>query len=146
MALKKQCKCGLLIDYSQKYCAECQKKYGDNGRKKYYQEYDKQRKDDKYYKFYQSKEWKRLRDYVLKHYKYIDLYEYYINKKIVMANTAHHVEEIRDCWGKRLEFDNMFPCSDTTHNVIHGLYKKDKARTQKLLIEIISSSQTVVGG
>ena len=145
IALKKLCNgCNkVTINYAEKYCPECKEKYGDNGRKKYNKDYDQRRKDDKHYLFYKSKDWQQLRDYVLKYYKYLDLYEYAINKRIVLVNTVHHVVEVRDDWNKRLEFNNMFPCSESTHNVIHALMKKDKLGTQMMLIEILKSYQTM---
>lgn len=70
-------------------------------------------------------------------YSYIDLYCYYVENRIVHANTVHHVVELRDDWDKRLDVGNMFPCSIETHSKIHVMYKKDKEDTQKLLLELI---------
>ncbi|MBA4509939.1 hypothetical protein H1057_18135 [Clostridium sporogenes] len=106
-------------------------------RNKQYDKHIRYNKDKKYTKFYHSKEWKNLRKYILKLYNGIDIYSYYIEDKIVIANTVHHIEEIKDNWDKRLDVDNLFPLSDVTHNKIHSLYSKDKNGTQRLLIEVL---------
>lgn len=106
-------------------------------RNKHYDKRIRYNKDKKYTKFYHSKEWERLREDILKTYNGIDIYSYYIENKIVIANTVHHIEEIKDNWDKRLDVDNLFPLSDVTHNNIHSLYSKDKKETQRLLVELL---------
>lgn len=79
-----------------------------------------------------------VRDAVLSMFNNIDLFEYYTNSKIVFANTAHHIIEIKDDWSKRFDLSNLFPCSNNTHNKIHALYKNNKTGTQKLLLDILT--------
>ncbi|EQC1536941.1 hypothetical protein [Clostridium botulinum] len=106
-------------------------------RNKQYDRNIRHNKDGKYTKFYHGKEWGSLREYLLTLYNGIDIYSYYIDNKIVVANTIHHIEEIKDNWDKRLDVDNLFPLSDVTHNKIHSLYSKDKKETQRLLVELL---------
>jgi len=138
--LKKLCpKCNKVIDATSKYCDECKKKYTNQSSKAY----DDRRKDDMYHAFYQTKEWKKTRDAVLKKYNYIDLYEIHINKKIVTANTVHHIIEVREDYDKRLNIDNLFPCSARTHNKIEKMYRRNKEEMQALLRKLL---QKGVGG
>lgn len=106
-------------------------------RQKHYDRYTRNNKDKRYTAFYHGKEWGSLREYLLTLYNGIDIYAYYVDNKIVVANTIHHIEEIKDNWDKRLDVDNLFPLSDVTHNKIHSLYSKDKKGTQRLLVELL---------
>jgi len=132
--LKRLCnRCNSVIDATSKYCNECKKKYTSQSRKVY----DDRRKDDINHAFYQTPGWKRTRDTVLKKYNYIDLYELHINKRIVKANTVHHIIEIRVDYDKRHDINNLFPCSSRTHNKIEKMYRRNKEETQALLRKIL---------
>ena len=120
----------------EKYCEEhiyieTEKKVDRN---KYY---DRNIRDRKTTDFYNSDDWIKKREYVLSIFNGIDLYDYYVNKEITIANTVHHIVEIKEDWDKRLDDDNLFPTSESNHNTIHNLYKKDKEGTQRLLYELI---------
>jgi uncharacterized phage-like protein YoqJ len=99
--------------------------------------YDQKRKDSREWKFYKTRDWERIRLAVLIAFKELDIYAYYIEKKIQRADTVHHIVEIKDDWDRRLEFENLFPCSRRTHSIIHILYDKDQEGTQKFLNELI---------
>jgi len=132
--LKKLCpKCNKVIDIASKHCDDCKEKYG----KRNHKAYDTQRKDDKYHAFYKTREWVRTRTVVLGKYNHIDLYELHINHRIVAANTAHHIIEIRVDWDRRLDISNLFPCSHRTHNKIENMYKRDREGTQMLLRKLL---------
>jgi hypothetical protein len=141
MTMKKLCPhCNKkLIDYADRYCDEC-KDIVDTDKKEQYKDYKKQRTDKKEQSFYNSKSWIQLRQAVMAYYKGLDIYEYYVNHKIVYADIIHHLTEIKDVdgWDKRLVFSNMFPCSKATHNLIHSLYDKDKIATQELLLQLVN--------
>lgn len=106
-------------------------------RNKYYDKSIRHSKDKQYTDFYHSDEWESLREDLLTLYKGIDIYAYYVDKKITLANTGHHIKEIKDSWDKRLDIDNLFPLSGDNHKKIHALYRKDKKETQKLLMELL---------
>ncbi|WP_257279271.1 hypothetical protein [Clostridium botulinum] len=114
-------------------------------RNKHYDKRVRHNKDKRYTAFYHGKEWGSLREYLLTLYNGIDIYAYYIDNKIVVANTIHHIEEIKDNWDKRLDVGNLFPLSDVTHNKIHALYKKDKKGTQALLRELLEKFRKQFG-
>lgn len=134
--------CNHIIPYTERYCSE-HKKDVEQKKKESYKIYDNRRKQDKEWKFYKTKIWLILRNSVLTHYNNLDLFAYYVEKRIAFANTSHHIIEVRDDWNKRLEFSNQFPCSGSvldlksTHSKIHSLYKKDKQGTQELLRSLL---------
>jgi hypothetical protein len=107
--------------------------------------YDNKRRSSPVWKFYKTKQWVKLRDYILTKYNYIDLYMYYKENRIVMADTCHHIEELRDNWSKRLDEGNMIPVSRESHRIIHELYKekdgKNKTKVQEELKEFIKRYQ-----
>ena len=137
MALKKTCTCGKIIDYSNRYCDDCTKK-NEEYKAQRYKHYDNNIRDKQSTAFYNSIEWESVRAEVLNKYKRLDLHEYYINKKIVYADTVHHIIELKEEWNRRLDISNLFPMTSSTHSMIHKLYKKDKQRTQKLLLELLN--------
>lgn len=139
--------CQELVNYPNKYCKkhklEMIKKKKEKNKKRM-KIYDQERKDDKEWKFYKTREWKILRISVLNFYAGLDLYFYYMENKIVYANTSHHIIEIRDDWDKRLDFENQFPCTSESHKKIHDLYEQDKVKTQKLLLDLLKRWKTEV--
>ena len=138
--LKRLCpKCNKVIDVTNRYCDDCSKNYNAKSRK----EYDEVRKEDEFHSFYKTKEWKSVRKTVLDKYNYIDLYELHINERMVIANTVHHIIEVREEYDMRLEINNLFPCSSRTHNRIEKMYRRNKEETQMLLRKLL---QKGVGG
>lgn len=95
--------------------------------------YDKNKRNKQSESFYNSSSWKKTREVVLRKYKYLDLYDYYINRRITQTNTVHHIVELSEDWGKRLDLTNLIPLSEANHNKIHGMYSKNKTETQKML-------------
>lgn len=141
MALKKLCpRCNKLIEYWERHCAACAVKVEEQQaqRHKVYDKYVRHSKENRIYaEFYHSKEWEQTRAHVINLYSGIDLYAYYILKKIVPATTVHHIRELKEDWDIRLDLDNLFPVSENNHKRIHALYRKDKAGTQKMLKELM---------
>lgn len=107
--------------------------------------YDKHIREKKYTSFYNSDEWERVRELILTTYHGIDIYAYYIDKETILANTVHHIVEVRDDWDKRLESINLFPTTESNHIKIHQLYKKDKKGTQKLLMQLLDRFRVEFG-
>lgn len=128
--------CNSLIKYKEKYC-EKHAHLENEKKKERHKHYDSHRKEDKEWKFYRSKEWLKVRQLILNHFNYIDIYTYFMDEKIIKANTCHHIIEIREDWSKRISLINLFPCSESSHAKIHKLYEKDKEGTQKLLNDLI---------
>lgn len=136
MPLKKVCRCGRIIDYNQRFCPACAKKY-ERRQQENNQQYDRTTRDKKAAGFYHSTAWIKTRQYILRKYKGLDLYALFILNHIEYADTVHHIIELREDWGRRLDTDNLFPLSSSNHNAIHSMYDKDKKGTQKLLHELL---------
>lgn len=139
--------CNTIIPYTEKFCEEHKKFYQEDKalKNKRYDNKIRHGKDKQYTEFYHSTEWEVLRNYIFNIYKGLDLFAYFIENKIVPASTGHHIVEIKENWGKRLEVDNIFPVSDASHKKIHLLYKKDKAGTQKLLRNLLQKWDSMQG-
>lgn len=136
---KKICKypgCNELINKGEVYCEKHKKKIVESKRQEY-KFYDSNRKDSKEWNFYKTPEWEWFRDNILDIYNHLDLYAYYVEHRIEVANTIHHIIEIREEWDRRLDEDNVFPLNEGRHKKIHNMYKKDKEGTQRLLRELI---------
>lgn len=143
---KRICKyigCNKLIDKSQVYCEKHQKKIEER-KKENYKFYDYSRKDSKEWSFYKTKKWEKLREDFLNQYFYIDVYIYYTEKRIVKANTVHHIVEVREDWDRRLDIDNLFPLSDGTHTKVHKMYERDKEGTQDILRALLNKFKSEV--
>src|SRR5699024_8142209 len=94
----------------------------DLERKNYYRQYDMYSRDRERAAFYNSIEWKRVRQHVLRKYKGLDLYAYFVDDEIEYADTVHHIIELKDDWSKRLTIANLFPLTSSNHIKIHRLY------------------------
>lgn len=141
IALKKTCKCGRIIDYSDKYCEECSKKV-DQEKAEKNKTYDKnvrQLRDKKYTAFYHSKEWGKIVEVVKSRYKYLDIYSYYVLYQIEYGNVVHHIEMLKttEGWEHRLNLDGLVYLSHSNHALIHNLYEKDYEGTKKMIRELI---------
>lgn len=122
--------------YCEKHQAEEKKQRAEANRC-----YDRYLRDKQLEAFYKSIAWIRTREFVLNKYNHIDLYDYYINNKVTKANTVHHIIELKEDWSRRFDIGNLFPLSSANHNVIDGLYQKDKRSAQKLLFQLLERWQ-----
>lgn len=128
--------CNNIISYSEKYCEEHKIKTIEDKQNKN-RHYDKKFRDKKSTEFYHSSEWIITSNTLLNTFNRLDIFAYYIQNKIVQANTSHHIIEIKDDWDNRLNLLNLFPVSKNSHSLIHKLYEKDKKGTQELLYKLI---------
>lgn len=137
--------CNRIISGNKRYCTE-HEEYFKLLKTEHNQRYDKKIRrirDKKYTVFYHSGEWERLRDTVIKKYKGLDLFAYYIENSIVAATIGHHIIELKEDWSKRLTIDNIIPVSDRSHKKLHLLYKQDKKGTQELLKKILQKAKKI---
>lgn len=143
----KICECGKLIPQSIDMCDDCKAK-----QKSRHVVYNETRRDKKAAAFYISKEWRAIRPYIFSAYDYLDIWALYVDKRIITLNDSapiHHIEELEDCWEKRLDPFNLFPVSHDTHNTITALYKEGEAvkkSTQKRIKSIIDLYFQEAGG
>ncbi|MGL5244217.1 MAG: HNH endonuclease, partial [Sarcina sp.] len=132
MALKKMCpKCGALIFIGQKYCDDCMKRFGQD-KKDNDKYYDKMLRDKESRQFYNSKEWNIIRQRVKE--RDANLCQVCLfNHRITEADVVHHIEEIKEAQGKRLDATNCICLCNACHNSVHAKYKTDKANEQYIL-------------
>lgn len=64
-------------------------------RKKRYKEEDKYKKDTKEKQFYSSEQWSLVREKAKDKFKGIDIYSYYVLRRIEYGQTVHHIEPIK---------------------------------------------------
>lgn len=133
-----RCRCGAMIPQGIQLCEACAE--SGSRQQSRHMEYNRYRRNKKTAAFYVSQEWRAIRARVLSMYDGLDLYAYYVQKKIVTADMVHHIVEIEDDWTQRLNVSNLFPLSSQNHGIISALYRKDEAtkkQTQAQLYAIL---------
>ena len=116
-----RCKCGVLIPQELRLCPDCEAKESDKMSR--HMEYNLRRRNKKAAAFYVSAEWRKVRAFALSLYDDLDMYAYYVQHKIVVADMVHHITEIEEDWTQRLNVENLFPLSNGNHGIISALYK-----------------------
>ena len=147
MALKKLCpNCKrALIDQGQDYCPACRGAVSQR-RKNNNQRYDHLYRNKDAKAFYASVEWQQARLAALARFGYLDIYDYYVYRKLTKAATVLHIIELDEDWEQRLILDNLLPLSDGNHNKIHGLYSHGKQATQAFLQSLVMRWLNEIGG
>lgn len=132
--IKKLCSypgCHKVVETGVKYCS----KHKDTDRKKY-REYKRQRMKDeeeaRRQQFYNSKGWEAFRVAQAAAQLNIDIYEYYTTGKIVEAENYHHIQEITEAWGRRLDAANVIGLSEANHRRIHKEYDRSYKAKRKM--------------
>lgn len=89
-------------------------------------------------KEYHTQRWKELREYVMNKYGRIDLYALHKYHRVVLADTAHHIETTHDRPDLFYSSDNLIPVSRVSHTEIHNRYKgEDKGKVQTELRDFL---------
>ena len=123
MPIYKRCsRCGRRIPSGSR--CPCQEQY----QRERHKEYDRNRRDKKSKDFYGSREWERARQAALELDGGIDVYLYMTERKIVLADTVHHIIPLKEDWGKRSDPDNLMSLSHETHSKIEHLYDEDQGK------------------
>ncbi|SFC14802.1 hypothetical protein [Clostridium uliginosum] len=82
---------------------------------------DRERLDSK---IYSTSRWRKLRNNVIEDYNNIDLFAYYIESRVEVAQTVHHIIEVMENIDLAYDTDNLIPLSNYTHRrIVHKLYK-----------------------
>ena len=89
-----RCKCGALIPQELRLCPDCEAKESDKMSR--HMEYNLRRRNKKAAAFYVSAEWRKVRAFALSLYDSLDMYAYYVQHKIVVADMVHHITEMDD--------------------------------------------------
>ena len=79
-------------------------------------------KDD----FYQSSEWLKVRRKCIELCCGLDLYSLYCNNTIEFGYTVHHIEPVEVSPQLRLEQSNLIYLSESSHQIVHNLYRQGK--------------------
>lgn len=147
MALKKLCpNCKrVLIDQTADYCSVCRGAVSQR-RKNNNQRYDHLYRNKDAKAFYASVEWQQARIAALVRFGYLDIYDYYVNRKLTRAATVHHIVELDEDWEQRLTLENLLPLSESNHNKIHGLYAHSRQATQAFLQSLVRRWLDEIGG
>ena len=100
---------------------------------------------DQYQKFYKSVAWQQKRDEILRR----DCYQCQMcvarlaeavrtgmrlaprERHIRRAVCVHHIKELKECWEKRLDDNNLTSLCADCHNLVHGRTGADKLNFRK---------------
>ena len=131
MALNKLCRCGRTIPYNADSCENC-----SGYKREVYKQYNNRRTDKKEVAFYNSNEWKVVR-VVVKDREYGLCKVCQAKEDISYVQTVHHIEELKECWDKRLDIENLIGLCESCHQDIHQEYKKkNKSKVKEWLREL----------
>ncbi|WP_209660476.1 HNH endonuclease signature motif containing protein [Acetoanaerobium pronyense] len=109
--------CNNIVDLSEKYCKK-HKHVEELEKKQRNKFYDNKTRDDKFTKFYKSKAWTKTRQVrLIKDSKLCQ--DCLSEKKITIADTVHHIIEVKDNWAKRFDIDNLISLCHSCHNKRH---------------------------
>ena len=138
MGLKTTCRCGKVIPYGTKYCNECEQENKNSIKQYKARNYER---DYKYNRYYSSGEWDKARAIVKSKQRGLDLYSYYVDKKIEYADTYHHIIPVKDDYDKRNNMDNIIGLTYSNHQLIHNEYDKSEGHKkvmQDKLLKFVS--------
>lgn len=128
MPLYKRCsRCGKRLQMGKK--CECMKER--------HREYDRYTRDEELKRFYNSSQWERARNEALLLDDGIDIYVYLTTGEILVADTVHHIEPVKENWEKRLDINNLISLNHSTHSLIEQKYKREKKKMQEELKAIV---------
>ena len=139
-------RCNKKINYNQKYCDRCQAKahkQKQDGNRQYDKHIRRSEANKKYDDFYHSKEWSNTKKLVWTRCNGLDLYDYYISKRITYGEICHHIEPLKENWDRRLDIHNLIYLSKENHNIIESIYERsqqDKESMQELLFSFIKTA------
>lgn len=114
-----------------------------------YKEYASSRTDKDIQKIYASKRWEEVRELASIQQCGLDLYSYYIEGKIVQAETYHHIIEVKEDISRAYDVTNIIGNTQANHMLIHSKYNKgnkDKKEMQELLFSLLERWKEEFGG
>ncbi len=142
MALMKYCNrtgCNRLVPQGIRYCTVHTTDHTEENRQRH-REYDAHCRNQKSKRFYNSAQWKAARAAVLARDAGIDIYLYIMERRVVPADTVHHIIEVAEDDSKRCDMDNLISISERTHSMLSVAYKdaEKKKAMQCLLRECMN--------
>ncbi len=128
-----------------KICSHCGKKIKINEvcecQKQRHKEYDKYYRNQESKAIYHSKRWLLVSQSCRQKCNGLDLYEYFINNRIVKGALSHHIIELTEDKSRAYDQTNLIFLSNKSHKKVHFFYKKseeDKKKMQTLLFAILN--------
>lgn len=91
---------------------------------------------DKENRFYFTSEWKKVRQAAIDRYFGLDFYSYYTENIIEFGETVHHIIPLKDDWNKRINKKNLIFLTESNHQRIHTIMKRNEAEKQKIIKEL----------
>lgn len=140
MAMLKQCSwsgCTRIVKEDIKYCKYHSEKHNKNEKERY-KEYKRRKAHDeeqkKFSSFYNSVAWERVKRVAKLNTVSVDVIDYYKIGRIVQGERVHHIVELSEDAGKRLDTKNLIYVTERNHRIIHSEYSKgNKEKMQELL-------------
>ena len=94
--------------------------------------YDQTKRNKESYRVYHNTEWKNLVEHCKASCHGLDLYALYVENKIKLGHTAHHIEEVQEYPELAYELSNLIYVSFSSHNKIHHAYNKSELEKNKM--------------
>ena len=120
MILKLCGKCKKPIQHPETHCNKCKPLVEEQKQEMLARRTSKYNRgrDPKYKKFYNSKEWCLLKE------KKLQDTQYQCEECNKLATEVHHLIEIKDDWGRRLDYNNLKSLCTKCHNKQHGRFTR----------------------
>lgn len=89
--------------------------------------------------FYRSALWEQVRDQCINDCCGLDLYALFIQHRIEVGRTVHHIMPLEDFPELRFERTNLIYLSDANHRMIHSLYSDGELQETAMLLRSIKA-------
>ena len=133
-----------------KHCSRCGKRLAAGTQctcyKQRHKEYDRHSRNQKSKQYYDSKDWETARAAALKADGGIDVYLYMTEGEMVLADTVHRIEPLKDNWEQRNNVNNLMSLHHDTHSLIEKKYKQNKEKIKKELLKMLQEYRNGQGG
>ncbi len=123
MIYKRCPRCGKRIEVGTKCCCKSKR----------YKEEDKAKKGTREKNFYSSAVWRKKRAEVIRRFHGLDVYSYYVYKRIEYGRTVHHIIPLKEDWNNRLNINNMIYLTERNHQDIHNIMEQGIEEKQKII-------------
>ena len=69
---------------------------------------------------------------------------YIVEKKIILADTVHHIDQLKDNWERRIDIDNLISLNHDTHSMIEKIYLREKEKIMRELYEALKEYRRIM--
>lgn len=102
--------------------------------KKRHKEYNTFRTDTKEQKLYWSDDWDKAKAAAVWQCCGVDLYSFYVKKKLETGQTVHHIIPLKDNWERRLDLGNLIYLTEENHQYVHKKMKESEEEKEKIIV------------